>query len=222
MSLVKKLRKEKNAATRQLREYESRIVHLHKEHSERILQLQSRLENVQIDAEQQKILLIDQKNKERDKLERIAELKSQNEEYEKMHALNVKKLQKKTEELEVLREKLHSLQETHNITLSNLESTEIQAKEMIRVHEKEKADFHMKLDQEKRQTLDARHALEAQQNENVKLMELIDRQKFDLDEARSGLRYYSNTPPVLVRKEKVISKSFARIMLSNYFFYIYI
>ncbi|KAG1058569.1 hypothetical protein G6F42_028618 [Rhizopus arrhizus] len=68
---------------------------------------------------------------------------------------------------------------------------------MLRVHEKEKADFHMKLDQEKRQTLDARHALEAQQNENVKLMELIDRQKFDLDEARSGLRYYSNNSPLL-------------------------
>ncbi|CAO3625646.1 unnamed protein product [Mucor fragilis] len=202
MSLVKRLRKEKSIAARQARGYESRIEHLNKEHSERIMQVQTRLENMQIEAEQQKQLLADQKLKEKDKIEKIVELKSQNAEYEKLHALAVKKLQKKTEELELLKEELHSLQETHNMTLSQLESAEIQAKEMLRVHEREKADFHMKLDQEKRQTLDARHALEAQQNENVKLMELIDRQKFDLDEARSGVRYYSNaSPPSLNKKE---------------------
>ncbi|KAK4515768.1 transcriptional repressor [Mucor velutinosus] len=201
ISLVKRLRKEKSVAARQAREYESRIEHLNKEHSERIMQVQTRLENMQIEAEQQKQLLADQKLKEKDKIEKIVELKSQNAEYEKLHALAVKKLQKKTEELELLKEELHSLQEAHNMTLSQLELTEIQAKEMLRVHEKEKADFHMKLDQEKRQTLDARHALEAQQNENVKLMELIDKQKFDLDEARSGLRYYSNSsPPSLDKK----------------------
>lgn len=199
MSLVKRLRKEKSVAARQAREYESRIEHLNKEHSERIMQVQARLENMQIEAEQQKQLLANQKSKEKDKIETIVELKSQNAEYEKLHALAVKKLQKKTDELELLKEELHSLQETHNMTLSQLELTEIQSKEMLRVHEKEKADFHMKLDQEKRQTLNARHALEAQQNENVKLVELIDRQKFDLDEARSGLRYYSNSsPPSLV------------------------
>lgn len=199
MSLVKRLRKEKSVAARQAREYESRIEHLNKEHSERIMQVQARLENMQIEAEQQKQLLANQKSKEKDKIETIVELKSQNAEYEKLHALAVKKLQKKTDELELLKDELHSLQETHNMTLSQLELTEIQSKEMLRVHEKEKADFHMKLDQEKRQTLNARHALEAQQNENVKLVELIDRQKFDLDEARSGLRYYSNSsPPSLV------------------------
>lgn len=209
---MKRLRKEKSIAARQARGYESRIEHLNKEHSERIMQVQTRLENMQIEAEQQKQLLADQKLKEKDKIEKIVELKSQNAEYEKLHALAVKKLQKKTEELELLKEELHSLQETHNMTLSQLESAEIQAKEMLRVHEREKADFHMKLDQEKRQTLDARHALEAQQNENVKLMELIDRQKFDLDEARSGVRYYSNaSPPSLVSSMEPLTNHFALI-----------
>ncbi|EPB88367.1 hypothetical protein HMPREF1544_04833 [Mucor circinelloides 1006PhL] len=207
ISLAKRLRKEKSVAARQAREYELRIEHLNKEHSERILQVQTRLESMQIEAEQQKQLLADQKLREKDKIEKIVELKSQNAEYEKLHALAVKKLQKKTEELDLLKEELHILKEAHSITVSQLESTEIQAKEMLRVHEKEKADFHMKLDQEKRQTLDARHALEAQQNENVKLMELIDRQKFDLDEARSGLRYYSNNSPLLDKKASTTAAS---------------
>lgn len=37
---------------------------------------------------------------------------------------------------------------------------------------------------------DLRQESEAHQHENVKLMEIIDKQKFDLDEARSGLNHF--------------------------------
>ncbi|CEP15351.1 hypothetical protein [Parasitella parasitica] len=201
MSLqIKKLRNEKNAATRKLQEYESTIVRNRKEHLERISQLQTRLEKMQIEAEQQKKLLSDQKNKEREKLERIAELNSQREEIEKLYAISLKRQQENSELVDTLREELRILRETHSTTLSKLDATQAHAKEMAQAHEKEKADFQFKFDQEKRQTMEARHALQKQQNENVKLMEIIDRQKFDLDEARSGLRYHSNTPSTSLDK----------------------
>lgn len=61
-------------ATRQLKEYESRIASLSKEHSERLSQLQTRLENVKIEADQQKAIVADHKNKERERLDKIAEV----------------------------------------------------------------------------------------------------------------------------------------------------
>lgn len=114
-------------------------------------------------------------------------------EYDTNHAADLKKLQKKNEELEKLREKLISMEEAHTITLTKAET---ELNQLKRAQEKEKADYHTKLDQEKRLVVELKHELEQQRNENIKLMELIDRQKFDLDEARSGLRYYANTPPI--------------------------
>jgi TolA-binding protein len=46
-----------------------------KEHSERILQLQTRLEYMNIEAEKQRTSLLQQKNKERERLDKIAEVK---------------------------------------------------------------------------------------------------------------------------------------------------
>lgn len=113
---------------------------------------------------------------------------------------NSKKLQKKNEELDNIRTKLSSVHETLQISdtkVRHIESELYQAKERIRVLEHEKSDLQAHLEQEKVVSSDGRSELEEQQNENTKLLELIDRQKFDLDEARSGLRYH-NASPALV------------------------
>jgi ribosome-binding ATPase YchF (GTP1/OBG family) len=114
-------------------------------------------------------------------------------EYDGIHAANLKKLQKKNEELEKLREKLITMEEAHTIALTKAETELHQLKKS---QEKEKADYLAKLDQDKRLIIELKNELVQQQNENTKLMDLIDRQKFDLDEARSGLRYYASTPPI--------------------------
>lgn len=116
--------------------------------------------------------------------------------------MSLKKHQKKTEELESVKEKLSSVKETQKITenkLHDLENELFQAREVIRLLEKEKADLHVRIEHEKRLNTDTREELEEQQSENTKLLEIIDRQKFDLDEARSGLRYFTASPQLVKR-----------------------
>lgn len=64
-------------AARQSKEHESRIACLSKEHSERLLQFETRLENMKIEADQQKALVADYKIKERERLDKIAEVRNQ-------------------------------------------------------------------------------------------------------------------------------------------------
>jgi hypothetical protein len=61
-------------ATKQARDYESRMLNMSKEHSERITQLQTRLDYMNIEAEQQKALVMQQKHKERERLDKIGEV----------------------------------------------------------------------------------------------------------------------------------------------------
>ncbi|CAO3628988.1 unnamed protein product [Mucor hiemalis] len=196
-NILKELKREKSVAVRQLKEYETRILNMSKEHSERISKLQTRLEFMTIDAEQQKNQLLEQKHKERERLDKIAELQALIGEADTKSTMSLKKHQKKTEELESVKEKLSSVKETQKITenkLHDLENELFQAREVIRLLEKEKADLHVRIEHEKRLNTDTREELEEQQSENTKLLEIIDRQKFDLDEARSGLRYFTASP----------------------------
>jgi chromosome segregation ATPase len=78
--------------------------------------------------------------------------------------------------------------------VTSVENELLAAREQIRTLEKEKADLNVQLDAEKRMNSESRLESKEQQNEITKLMEIIDRQKFDLDEARSGLRHYTNSP----------------------------
>lgn len=70
------MKRDKLHATKQIRDYESRILSLSNEHSSRITQLQTRLEYMSIEAEQQKALVLQQKNKERERLDKISEVKT--------------------------------------------------------------------------------------------------------------------------------------------------
>lgn len=128
------------------------------------------------------------------------QLKSTVDEYDSNHATALKKLQKKNDELEKLREKLVVMENAHTIASANAETALNQLK---RTQGNEKNDYFSKLDQEKRVVAELRRELEQLQNENTKLMELIDKQKFDLDEARSGMRYYTNSPSLPMVKEKI-------------------
>ncbi|KAI8087320.1 hypothetical protein BDF21DRAFT_414134 [Thamnidium elegans] len=195
--LLDTLKKSNMVATKQARDYESRMLNMSKEYTERIALLQTRLEYMNIEAEKQKALVMQQKHKERERLDKIGELQVIIDESESQKIIASKKLQKKQEELEITRTKLSSVQETLQISetkLHHVESELFQAKEMIRVLEHEKSDLQVHLEQEKSVSSDTRLELEEQQNENTKLLELIDRQKFDLDEARSGLRYHTASP----------------------------
>lgn len=178
----------------QLRHYEKRIADISKEYAERTAPLQSKIEHLQIELMQQREIIEEQKHKERDRLEKITELKTIVHDLETRNELAMKKIQKREEENEKLREDF----EEAKLNLDELQG-------LLRVHEKEKVDLHMKVEQEKLQTNDLRQELQAQRNENTKLLELIDRQKFDLDEARSGLRYYYNssesTPSSSLKKD---------------------
>lgn len=195
--VVKELKKEKNLAIKQLREYEARMLTMSKEHTERIIKMKTRLEYMTIDAEQQKNEILEHKHKERERLDKIAELQALINEAEAQSTTSLKKHQKKAEELESVKEKLSSIKETQKITenkLHDLENELAQAREVIRALEKEKADLHVRIDREKRLNVDMKEELEEQHAENTKLLEIIDRQKFDLDEARSGLRYFTKSP----------------------------
>ncbi|GAA5809331.1 hypothetical protein MFLAVUS_002739 [Mucor flavus] len=200
--LVDTLKKSNMVATKQAKDYESKMLTMSIEHSERIALLQTRLEYMNIEAEQQKTLVMQQKHKERERLDKIGELQAIVDESEAQIITNSKKLQKKNEELDNIRTKLSSVHETLQISdtkVRHIESELYQAKERIRVLEHEKSDLQAHLEQEKVVSSDGRSELEEQQNENTKLLELIDRQKFDLDEARSGLRYH-NASPALDKK----------------------
>lgn len=70
------MKRDKLHATKQIRDYESRILSLSNENSSRITQLQTRLEYMSIEAEQQKALVLQQKNKERERLDKISEVKT--------------------------------------------------------------------------------------------------------------------------------------------------
>lgn len=119
-----------------------------KEHSERITQLQTRLEHMNIEAEQQKTLVLQQKHKERERLDKINELQAMIDQYQ---------LEKTKKEHEF------------RTTQENLQLAESKLNQL----EAEKSDLHLKL--------------EEQHQENKKLIEIIDRQKFDLDEARTNV-----------------------------------
>lgn len=62
-------------ATKQAKDYESKMLTMSIEHSERIALLQTRLEYMNIEAEQQKTLVMQQKHKERERLDKIGEVK---------------------------------------------------------------------------------------------------------------------------------------------------
>jgi nucleoside-triphosphatase THEP1 len=72
--MLKLLKREKSAVSKKLKDSEERILHMQNEYTERISQLKSRLEFMTIDAEQQKSQLLQQKHKERERLDKIAEV----------------------------------------------------------------------------------------------------------------------------------------------------
>ncbi|KAI8063661.1 uncharacterized protein B0P05DRAFT_555199 [Gilbertella persicaria] len=119
---IKKLIQERDKAKHQLHEYEARLTHFTKDTSERMSLLESRLEAMKIEADQQRAIVTDYKNREKERLEKIA---------------------RQTMENQQLKEQLVTLE-------SNAQAER-----------------------------------EELQQENAKLIELIDKQKFDLDEARS-------------------------------------
>jgi chromosome segregation ATPase len=120
--------------------------------------------------------------------------------------ITTKKHQKKCQELQDVKEKLSSLQETQHITenkFNDLENELFSAKDTIRLLEKEKSELLSTLDNEKMALQETTHKLQEEKDKNTELNEVIDRQKFDLDEARSGLRYYT-TSPIMVKRVNFI------------------
>lgn len=73
--MVETLKRDKLVATKQIRDYESRIQSLVSEHSLRITQLQSKWENISMESGHLKSMISVQKNKERERLDKISEVK---------------------------------------------------------------------------------------------------------------------------------------------------
>lgn len=111
------------------------------------------------------------------------------------NTLTLKKQQKQQEEYE---NKLSEYQASLSLKESKIVSVENElaaARDRIRILEKEKADLSARLDPEKRLTSELRMALKEEQEKNTKLMEIIDRQKFDLDEARAASQRTNSPAP---------------------------
>jgi chromosome segregation ATPase len=122
-------------------------------------------------------------------------LESSNHVIETKHAAAVKKLHKMDKDYEELQEKVLQIEESLRETKSNFESMESEldrTKSMLDISKKDNVDLSLKADQDKEFINEIKEALGSQRQENTKLMDIIDRQKFDLDEARSGLQYYVN------------------------------
>lgn len=106
-----------------------------------------------------------------------------------------KKLQKKEEEVENYQYQITQLEDVRKEDLNKVKSLNSllsQTKTVLHTREKEIGELQLELDQKKRRIEKVEEDLESQRQENTKLMELVDRQKFDLDEARSGLEHFVN------------------------------
>ena len=129
------------------------------------------------------------KNKEKERQETIAHLRLLVNDYETNHDQDQIKLNQKDDELQELQQQLHEIQTSHQSTLSCLEVAErdlYQIKEHMRQQEKQKLE---QADQSRQYDSEIQHL----QQENSRLLGVIDKQKFDLDEARSGHNpFYSN------------------------------
>lgn len=109
----------------------------------------------------------------------------------------LKKHQKKDQELEIFKENLDQAKELCQLAenkLSEMEAEITQNQDSIRSLENDKLNLQIQLDKEKGLMSELKVKLEEQEQENIKLLEIIDKQKFDLDEARSGLRYHTASP----------------------------
>ncbi|KAI9262663.1 hypothetical protein BY458DRAFT_515027 [Sporodiniella umbellata] len=155
---IRKLKQDKSDLVIQLKENDNKIEEMAKEHLERIVQLEEKIQYLNVEKENQKALTNEHLHKEREKLDKIAELQNTAKGLEDKYNLSNKKLAKKEEDVSRLQEKLKQLEKENN-----------QLRESISSRDSELA-----------QSMD----------ENTKLMEIIDKQKFDLDEARTGLNHF--------------------------------
>ncbi|CEG69480.1 hypothetical protein RMATCC62417_05547 [Rhizopus microsporus] len=171
---IRKLKQEKTSLLAQLKENDVKIQKMAKEHLERITQLETKIQYLNLEKEKQKSVTNEHAKKERERLNKIAELQDTIKKTEEKYTACSKKLSKKEEETTKLQERLRQADKETN-----------QIKEL-------------------RTTIsDLRQELEAHQHENVKLMEIIDKQKFDLDEARSGLNHFYNKDQAELEAEYV-------------------
>ncbi|KAI8981034.1 hypothetical protein BDB01DRAFT_851447 [Pilobolus umbonatus] len=197
-SIINNLRKEKMIIARQVREYETRLSSMSEEHLEIMTQLKTRLEYMQIETDRHKTIINEQKRKERERLDKIVELQNSLDESNTNNESLLKKLTKKQEETNDLRENYANLHSNYTIAAAKLDKTEndlITTREYIRNHDKEVKGYkeiQLQLETEIREHILTKEILEDQQEENSRLMQIIDQQKYDLDEARNNIHYYSN------------------------------
>ncbi|OBZ88544.1 hypothetical protein A0J61_03400 [Choanephora cucurbitarum] len=176
--LLRQLRQENEQL---LRKYEKQLDNLNSL-SERIGLLESRLEAAKLESSQQKAVIDSCKNKEKERQETIAHLRLLVNDYETNHDQDQIKLNQKDDELQELQQQLHEIQTSHQSTLSCLEVAErdlYQIKEHMRQQEKQKLE---QADQSRQYDSEIQHL----QQENSRLLGVIDKQKFDLDEARAS------------------------------------
>ncbi|KAG1052127.1 hypothetical protein G6F43_005714 [Rhizopus delemar] len=158
---VRRLKKDKSDLLLQLKENDNKIQEMAKVHLERISQLETKIQYLNIEKERQKSLTSEHLQKERERLDKIAELQNNAKNIEEKHSTCSKKLIKKEEEVTKLQERLKQTEKELNQTKESTKNKELELRQVV--------------------------------DENIKLMEIIDKQKFDLDEARSGLNhFYSN------------------------------
>ncbi|KAI8339299.1 hypothetical protein BD560DRAFT_25105 [Blakeslea trispora] len=157
--------------------------------SERIGLLESRLETAKLESSQQKAVIDNYKNKEKERQETIAHLRLLINNYETSQNQDQLKLAQKDNELHELQQQLHDIQTSHQTNLSCLEVAErdlYQAKEQMRQQEKQRLEHA-------EQTKQYDSEIQYLQQENSRLLGVIDKQKFDLDEARTARYVIDNT-----------------------------
>ena len=213
------MKRDNSILTKQLKDSGDRITSISKEYDERIEGFKLRLKEMNLDINQQKSLVNQQRQTERDRLDKIAEvsfahlsvllqvylhsnfsfqLQAALADYENENTMAMKKHQQKSEELESVKGKLASQNETQFLTekkLNDLKDELTQAKNLCRSQNINKSDLRQQLEMEKRAHAKTHEELNKLKLETAKLVEIIDKQKFDLDEARSGLRI--NSPAIV-------------------------
>ncbi|KAG2206250.1 hypothetical protein INT47_007263 [Mucor saturninus] len=183
--LVETLRRDKSMAIKLNKEYESRIQSLISEHSARINQLQSKYENLSIESGQLKALISTQKNKERERLDKISEMQSVVAESDMKLSNALKKQQSKDEEIDMYREKLAELE--HDFEIANKNLADISQKlsheqETIRALQLDKIKIQKAYEKETQSVRDLKEKLRHQKREQGVLSELVEKQKAELRE----------------------------------------
>ncbi|KAI9487269.1 MAG: hypothetical protein EXX96DRAFT_71847 [Benjaminiella poitrasii] len=172
------------------------------EGDQRIMELEECLEKMQLEIEHQKSLVIEERRKYKERSDTISDLELANDLLDLKNQKFKDDLERKKQEIEKLRRQLTNLKETQNSAIPNMKATESEltkAKEAIRTHDIELKNIRSQLDQERQTVLETKKELKIQKKKNASYLDLINKQKLDLEQLRTNM---NSSPAALTAEEK--------------------